>query len=261
VACRGSRPTPPAVLRPAALRAGTALRETWCTWVHRKSLLRAPPTQGGQLGRPGCGRKSTRPGANASSNSPRLSSSTGCWIWSRRRGSTGIATTGCSPRITRSGPPSQRSLSATVESCAMPRPVGVRSADMRHAEMPPAPAATHATNRALTTPPGSQKAKLMAPAGEEFPVACPGCGGDIRLIALHPSRGRSGRSSSTSANRSHRRPSLPPVARRPTGESSCRPMTTGQSFRRRPTNCLRSISIASDGISCHGADGPREEWF
>jgi hypothetical protein len=26
-------------------------------------------------------------------------------------------------------------------------------------------------------------------------------------------------------------PSLPPVARRPTGESSCRSMTTGQSFR------------------------------
>ena len=29
------------------------------------------------------------------------------------------------------------------------------------------------------------------------------------------------------------RPSLPPVARRSTGESSCRSMTTGQSFRRR----------------------------
>jgi hypothetical protein len=37
----------------------------------------------------------------------------------------------------------------------MPRLVGMRSADMRHAEMPPATAATHATNRDLTTPPGS----------------------------------------------------------------------------------------------------------
>jgi hypothetical protein len=37
----------------------------------------------------------------------------------------------------------------------MPRPVGMPSADMRHAEMPPATAATHATNRDLTTPPGS----------------------------------------------------------------------------------------------------------
>ncbi|MEI7782634.1 MAG: hypothetical protein WCJ18_12020 [Planctomycetota bacterium] len=27
--------------------------------------------------------------------------------------------------------------------------------------------------------------------GAEFPLECPGCGGDIRLIALHPSRGRS----------------------------------------------------------------------
>jgi len=28
------------------------------------------------------------------------------------------------------------------------------------------------------------KAKLMARVGEEFPFACPGCGGDIRLIAF-----------------------------------------------------------------------------
>jgi transposase len=58
-----------------------------------------------------------------------------------------------------------------------------------------------------------------------------GCGGDIRLIALHPSRGRSGRSSRIWANRSSLRQSLPPVARPPTGESSFRPTTTGQSIR------------------------------
>jgi len=49
-----------------------------------------------------------------------------------------------------------------------------------------------------------------------------GYGGDIRLIALHPSRGRSGRSSRIWANRSSLRQSLPPAARPPTGERSCR---------------------------------------
>jgi len=39
---------------------------------------------------------------------------------------------------------------------------------------------------------------------------------------LSASRGRSGRSWHISANRSNHRPSLPPVAHRPTGESSCR---------------------------------------
>jgi hypothetical protein len=38
---------------------------------------------------------------------------------------------------------------------AMPRLAGMRSADMRRAEMPPATAATHATIRDLTTPPES----------------------------------------------------------------------------------------------------------
>ena len=36
----------------------------------------------------------------------------------------------------------------------MPRPVGMRSTGMRRAEMPPATAATHATNRPPTTPRG-----------------------------------------------------------------------------------------------------------
>ncbi|MCE9632159.1 MAG: transposase [Planctomycetia bacterium] len=40
-----------------------------------------------------------------------------------------------------------------------------------------------------------------------------------------PIRGRSGRSLHISANRSNHRPSLPPVAHRPTGESSCRSTT------------------------------------
>jgi len=37
---------------------------------------------------------------------------------------------------------------------AMPRLMGMRSADTRRAEMPPPTAATHATNRPPTTPPG-----------------------------------------------------------------------------------------------------------
>ena len=72
------------------------------------------------------------------------------------RGSTGIAITGCSPRITSSGPPSRPSPSRMSVSCVMPRLVGVRSADMRRAKIPPATAATYATNRDLTTPPGSR---------------------------------------------------------------------------------------------------------
>jgi hypothetical protein len=38
---------------------------------------------------------------------------------------------------------------------AMPRLMGMRSADMQRAEMPPPTAATHATNHSPTTPPGS----------------------------------------------------------------------------------------------------------
>ena len=104
-------------------------------------------------------------------------------------------------------------------------------------------------------------AKLMARVGEEFPFACPGCGGDIRLIAFITIRGRSGRSWHISANRSNHRPCLPPAGHPPTGASSCRPTTTGQSFRHRPTSCPTSTSTASDRIPCHGADGPREERF
>jgi hypothetical protein len=47
------------------------------------------------------------------------------------------------------------------------------------------------------------------------------------------SRGRSGRFSHTSASRSSLRPSLPPVARRSTGASSCRSMT----IAKRLTSC------------------------
>jgi hypothetical protein len=61
----------------------------------------------------------------ASSNSRRLSFWSGSPISSRRRGSTGIATTGCLRRITSSGGPSRRSRSGTSASGATPRPAGM----------------------------------------------------------------------------------------------------------------------------------------
>jgi hypothetical protein len=136
---------------------------------------------------PGRGRKSTRPGANgvvelspfAGRKPVRRSSQTSA-LAPTARGGRGHgwpcrrkASRGCSPRITSSGPPSRRSLSGTVASCAMPRLVGMRSADMRHAEMPPATAATHATNRDLTTPPDA-KGETHGPGGGGVSARVPG---------------------------------------------------------------------------------------
>ena len=39
-------------------------------------------------------------------------------------------------------------------------------------------------NPARTTHRANAWAKLMARVGEEFPLACPGCGGNVRLIAF-----------------------------------------------------------------------------
>jgi len=50
--------------------------------------------------------------------------------------------------------------------------------------MPRKAAATLMKSHARTTHPGLPNAKLMARVGEDFPFACPGCGGDIRLIAF-----------------------------------------------------------------------------
>ena len=74
-------------------------------------------------------------------------------------------------------------------------------------------------------------AKLMARVVEEFPLECPNCGGDIQLIALHQSPGRSGRFSATWVNHSHRRRCRLLVARPRTGASSCRSMTIAKRLR------------------------------
>ncbi len=59
-----------------------------------------------------------------------------------------------------------------------------RLADIRRAEMPPATAATHATNRDSTTPRGSPGPNSWLGWARSFPLECAGCGGDIRLIAF-----------------------------------------------------------------------------
>jgi len=117
---------------------------------------------------------------------------------------------------------------------------------------------THATPRSHDTS-RIAWAKLMARAGEEFPLQCPACGGDIRLISLHPSRGRGRRPAGAGSLRTggsqagkghdgfacvkqHRRRSRPLAGRPPTGASSCRRMTTATSFNRHPTSCPRSTS-------------------
>ena len=161
----------------------------------------------------------------ASSSSRRLSSWTGSPISSRRRGSTGIAITGCLPRITGSGGPSRRWRSGTSASGARPRRAGRRTTG-------------------------------TAPEGEEFPLQCPGCGGDIRLIAFITEPGpvtkrlpagagprrtgglQAGEGQDGFARvQRRRRPSRPPVAHPPTGANLCRPMTTATSFKSRLTSC------------------------
>ena len=92
----------------------------------------------------------------------------------------------------------------------------------------------------------------MARVGEKFPLECPACGGDIRLISLHQSRGRFGRFSPTSANRSNRLPSLPLAGRPPNGTNLSRCMTMAMSFRRHLTSCPRSTFTASESCPTRG---------
>ena len=139
----------------------------------------------------------------------------------------------------------------------------------------------------------------MARVGEEFPLECPACGGDIRLIAFITEPGPIRKILTHLTNRWSLHPSRRPGARPPTGLSEgrgegeggggrrrggwkgggggwregregggeggggggrggrgrgggrrergeCRAMTTGQSFKHRPTSCPRSIFTASE---------------
>ncbi len=80
-------------------------------------------------------------------------------------------------------------------------------------------------------------------------------GQGIRVSHSSPSRGRSGRSSPSWVNHSNCHQYRPPAARPPTGASSSRCVTTGRFFRRRPTNCPRSTSTASDPSRARGING------
>jgi hypothetical protein len=152
----------------------------------------------------------------------------------------------------------------------MPRLAGMRSADIRRVSMPREAAATRIriTSPARTTPHGLRGRNSWPGWGRSFRSSARG------VVATSGSEETAGRSrltsnrrfasgrrpgwlrprevspSHTSANRSNHRPSLPPVARRSTGESSCRSMTTGQSFRRRtdelPVIDIHSLGPASD---------------
>ena len=122
-------------------------------------------------------------------------------------------------------------------------------------------------------------AKLMARVGEEFPLECPACGGDIRLIAFRllsecetipglrtlgnlrllrtscPRTGADpkdphpfGRTTRTAAGVARTRP-----AHRLT-PSLCKSMMNATSFRRRQTSCPQSTSTASDRCRTLGID-------
>jgi hypothetical protein len=144
---------------------------------------------------------------------------------------------------------------------AMPQLMGMRSADMRRAEMPPATAATHATNRDLTTPPDA-KGETHGPGGEGVsagvPLGAAATSGSSRYTqARADPEGphASGRTARAAASLSR-----PWPAHRP-GRARAGPLSTGRFFRRHPSSCPTSTSTASDGIPCHGADGPREDRF
>jgi len=133
----------------------------------------------------------------------------------------------------------------------MARPMSMQSADMRRAEMPPATAVTHAPSRALTTPPGWPGPNSWPGWARRFRWSARG------VVATSGSEETAGRSRLTSNRRfaSERRPGW----LRPHEVRSSR--TSANRSNRRPTSCPTSISIGSDGIPCHGADGTREEGF
>ena len=124
----------------------------------------------------------------ASSNSRRVTSWTGWPISCRHRGSTGIAITGCSPRITSSGPPSRPMTKANVgkprDAATDGHAVGGHAAGgdatadcCDSCDKPP----SHDTSR-------RQRPNSWPGWGRSFLLRALGCGGDIRRAARdrHP---------------------------------------------------------------------------
>ena len=97
---------------------------------------------------------------------------------------------------------------ADAASCSrLPPGEGRGEGDRNHAQ-----ARSHDTSRISW-------AKLIARIADDFPLACPGCGGDIRFIAFITELGPSERSSRNSASHSRLLSYFPHAARPPTGES------------------------------------------
>jgi hypothetical protein len=104
-------------------------------------------------------------------------------ISSRRRGSTGIAITEYVRRITGCGKPSRRWRSGTLAGGATPPPAGRPLSGAVSGHAVEGCCDNHAKPRSHDTS-RIAWAKLMARVGEEFPLECPACGGNIRLIAF-----------------------------------------------------------------------------
>ena len=80
---------------------------------------------------------------------------------------------------------------------------------------------------------------------------------DLPAAAQAPAQvSRGVRPESQAQARSNRRQCRPPAGRPPTGASSCRSTTTGQSFKRQPTSCPRSTSTSSERYRTQAADAP-----
>ena len=84
--------------------------------------------------------------------------------------------------ITSSGGPSRRWQSGMSASGKRPRRAGIRTTGAPQEAV--APQITRPQSPARMARRAQAWAKLMARVGEEFPLACPTCGGDIRLIAF-----------------------------------------------------------------------------
>ena len=154
-----------------------------------------------------------------------------------------------------------------MESVAMTKPQELRSERGRCPTEARSPKSSSNPERRLSAAPVAANSRAGRPTATRAARHAPGYPAAAeRLVAgagpLRTGGSQAGEGQDGFARvKQHLRPFLPPVARPATGESSCTPMTTGQSFRRRPTSCLRSTDTASDGILCHGADRSQEERF
>ena len=115
----------------------------------------------------------------------------------------------------------------------MPRLMGMRSADMRRAEMPPPTAATHATNPSPTTPPDA-KGQTHGAGGGGVSCCVPGVWWRHPTHRVHYRSGADPEDPGTSRRtaRTTARLTGPWPADR-LGRARAGPLSTGQSFRRR----------------------------